>query len=106
MCAIARAVAIDRHLDPGQPHAHTLRRISRYVTAQWHFYSGRCGSVPLDVLTLDCFCCIIRVATVIATWMLQTKVYTTSPLYPNGRTLRDYQVEGLNWMVRALNQTL
>ena len=31
-----------------------------------------------------------------------TAVYKVSPLYPNGRTLRDYQVEGLNWLVRSV----
>jgi hypothetical protein len=28
-----------------------------------------------------------------------TQVYKGSPQFPNGRTLREYQVEGLNWLV-------
>ena len=30
---------------------------------------------------------------------MQTQIYKTSATYGNGRTLRDYQVEGLNWLV-------
>jgi chromodomain-helicase-DNA-binding protein 7 len=29
----------------------------------------------------------------------QTQVYKTSPTFGNNRVLRDYQVEGLNWLV-------
>ncbi len=30
---------------------------------------------------------------------LQTQIYKTSPVYGDNKTLRDYQVDGVNWLI-------